>query len=152
MGLLSLASIGCLQSMTVLHVKGLSPSGLAAALLACGGLTKVKLPSSFKSIFPQPLIEHLQVRGCSFQWSDKVFQVYFYLSLAQPIFFQQNVIKERVLHIIIILKTQRTCASELLQNVFGFPSGSWIFKFSNTHMICTTLKCTNQTFHLSWFD
>ncbi|XP_019187945.1 PREDICTED: F-box/LRR-repeat protein 3 isoform X2 [Ipomoea nil] len=73
-GLLSLASIGCLQSMTVLHVKGLSPSGLAAALLACGGLTKVKLPSSFKSIFPQPLIEHLQVRGCGFQWSDKAFQ------------------------------------------------------------------------------
>ncbi|KAL3830237.1 hypothetical protein ACJIZ3_019039 [Penstemon smallii] len=73
-GLLSLASISCLQSITVLHVEGLSPSGLAAAMLACGGLTKVKLHASFKSFLPQLLVEHLEARGCAFQWRDKVFQ------------------------------------------------------------------------------
>ena len=74
-GLLSLASISCLQSMTILHLKRLTPSGLAAALLACGGLTKVKLQASFKSLLPKPLFEHLEARGCVFQWSEKLFQV-----------------------------------------------------------------------------
>ncbi|EEF35723.1 F-box/LRR-repeat protein 3 [Ricinus communis] len=73
-GLLSLASISCLQNMTVLHLKGLTPSGLAAALLACGGLTKVKLHASFKSLLPQPLFEHLEARGCVFEWRDKEIQ------------------------------------------------------------------------------
>lgn len=77
-GLLSLASISCLQSMTVLHLRGLTPRGLAAALLACGGLTKVKLQASFKSSLPKVLCKHLEGRGCSFQWRDKVFQVYIY--------------------------------------------------------------------------
>ncbi|KAK4483819.1 hypothetical protein RD792_011028 [Penstemon davidsonii] len=62
------------QSITVLHVEGLSPSGLAAAMLACGGLTKVKLHASFKSFLPQLIFEHLEARGCAFQWRDKVFQ------------------------------------------------------------------------------
>uniref|UniRef100_A0A7C9D5J3 F-box/LRR-repeat protein 15-like leucin rich repeat domain-containing protein n=1 Tax=Opuntia streptacantha TaxID=393608 RepID=A0A7C9D5J3_OPUST len=73
-GLLSLANIRCLQSMTILHMKGLSPRGLAAALLACGGLLKVKLHSSYKSLLPQPLLEHLEARGCVFQWREKVYQ------------------------------------------------------------------------------
>ncbi|XP_027177174.1 F-box/LRR-repeat protein 3 [Coffea eugenioides] len=73
-GLLSLASISCLQSMTILHLKGLTPSGLAAALLVCGGLTKVKLLGSFKSKLPQPLFDLLGARGCVFQWRDKAFQ------------------------------------------------------------------------------
>ncbi|PIM97422.1 hypothetical protein CDL12_30108 [Handroanthus impetiginosus] len=73
-GLLSLASISCLQSITVLHMNGLTPSGLAAALLACGGLTKVKLQTSFKSLLPECLFGHLEARGCSFQWRDKIFQ------------------------------------------------------------------------------
>ncbi|KAL0375409.1 UNVERIFIED_CONTAM: F-box/LRR-repeat protein 3 [Sesamum radiatum] len=73
-GLLSLASISCLQSMTVLHLEGLTPSGLAAALLACGGLTKVKLQASFKSALPQLLFEHLEARGCTFQWREKIFR------------------------------------------------------------------------------
>ncbi|CAO2823980.1 unnamed protein product [Amaranthus hypochondriacus] len=73
-GLLSLASISCLQSMNILHLKGLSPRGLAAALLACGGLTKVKVHSSFKSLLPQPLFEHLEARGCVFHWREKLFQ------------------------------------------------------------------------------
>lgn len=74
-GLLSLASISCLQNMTILHLTGLTPGGLAAALLACGGLTKVKLQASFKSLLPQTLSEHLEARGCVFQWREKVFQV-----------------------------------------------------------------------------
>ncbi|KAF3975457.1 hypothetical protein CMV_001302 [Castanea mollissima] len=73
-GLLCLASISCLQSLTILHLKGLTPSGLAAALLACGGLTKVKLHASFKSSLPQAIFEHLEARGCLFQWREKVFQ------------------------------------------------------------------------------
>ncbi|GAB4856281.1 hypothetical protein Ancab_014209 [Ancistrocladus abbreviatus] len=73
-GLQSLASISCLQSMTILHLKGLTPGGLAAALLACGGLTKLKLHSSFKSLLPQKLFEHLETRGCVFQWRDKELQ------------------------------------------------------------------------------
>lgn len=76
-GLLSLASISCLQSLTILHLKGLSPSGLAAALLACRGLTKVKLQATFKTLLPQPLFEHLEARGCVFQWRDKFFRVSF---------------------------------------------------------------------------
>ncbi|XP_042470773.1 F-box/LRR-repeat protein 3-like [Zingiber officinale] len=74
-GLLALASVGCLQNMTILHLKGLTPNGLAAALLACGGLTKVKLNSSFKPLIPRPLLEHVEERGCVFQWIDKPFQV-----------------------------------------------------------------------------
>ncbi|KAG8374464.1 hypothetical protein BUALT_Bualt11G0134900 [Buddleja alternifolia] len=76
-GLLSLASISCLQSITVLHLEGLSPSGMAATLLACGGLTKVKLQASFKSLLPQILFDHLEARGCAIQWRDKLFQVFF---------------------------------------------------------------------------
>jgi len=62
--------------MTMLHVKGVTPNGLTAALLACGGLTKVKLHSSFKYLISKPLLDHLEARGCMFQWRDKPFQVY----------------------------------------------------------------------------
>ncbi|KAG6437039.1 hypothetical protein SASPL_101946 [Salvia splendens] len=74
LGLLSLARISCLQSMTLLHREGVTPAGLAAALLACSGLTKVKLQASFKSLLPPWLFEHLEARGCSLQWREKVFQ------------------------------------------------------------------------------
>ncbi|GLT89358.1 hypothetical protein SLE2022_073430 [Rubroshorea leprosula] len=73
-GLLYLASISCLQNITILHLKGLTPNGLAAALLACRGLTKVKLQSAFKWSLPQPIFQHLEARGCIFQWRDKVLQ------------------------------------------------------------------------------
>ncbi|XP_047307705.1 F-box/LRR-repeat protein 3-like [Impatiens glandulifera] len=73
-GLLSLASISCLQSLTILHWKGLSANGLATALLACGGLTKVKLHTSFKSLLSQLLFDHLEARGCVFHWRDKEYQ------------------------------------------------------------------------------
>lgn len=74
-GLCTLASIGCLQSLTLLHLDGLTPNGLATALLTCEGLTKVKLQESFKSSLPQPLLKHLEARGCVFQWRDKVLEV-----------------------------------------------------------------------------
>ncbi|CAN1276874.1 F-box/LRR-repeat protein 3 [Linum perenne] len=73
-GLLSLASISCLQSITVLHLSGLTAGGLTAALLACCGLVKVKLHASFKPLLPPLLFEHLEARGCSFEWRDKEFQ------------------------------------------------------------------------------
>lgn len=76
LGLLSLARISCLQSVTLLHREGVTPAGLAAALLACSGLTKVKLQASFKSLLPPRLFEHLEARGCSLQWREKVFQVH----------------------------------------------------------------------------
>lgn len=67
--------------MTILHLRGLTPNGLAAALLACGGLTKVKLQASFKPLLPKHLLNFMEARGCLFQWRDKAFQVPFLLSL-----------------------------------------------------------------------
>lgn len=75
-GLLSLASISCLHTFTVLHLQGVTPRGLAAALLAFGGLRKVKLHLSLRSLFPEPLIKHIEARGCVFEWRNKEFQVY----------------------------------------------------------------------------
>ncbi|RVW56914.1 F-box/LRR-repeat protein 3 [Vitis vinifera] len=46
-GLLALASISSLQNITILHLTGLTSNGLAAALLACKGLMKVKLHRFF---------------------------------------------------------------------------------------------------------
>lgn len=73
-GLLSLANTNRLQNMTILHLTGLSPNGLAAALLACGGLTKVKLHTSLKPLLPQYIFEYMEGRGCVFHWRDKAFQ------------------------------------------------------------------------------
>ncbi|KAH0458314.1 hypothetical protein IEQ34_013629 [Dendrobium chrysotoxum] len=73
-GFLALASISCLRSMTILHVSGLTPNGLATALLTFGGSKKVKLNFSFKSLLSQKLITHLEERGCIFQWMDRAFK------------------------------------------------------------------------------
>ncbi|KAI4353482.1 hypothetical protein L6164_002428 [Bauhinia variegata] len=73
-GLLSLASISSLQTFSVLHLQGLTPRGLAATLLSCWGLRKVKLHLALKSFLPVPLIKHVEARGCAFEWRDKVFQ------------------------------------------------------------------------------
>ncbi|KAK4268497.1 hypothetical protein QN277_025148 [Acacia crassicarpa] len=74
LGLLSLASLSSLQTFTVIHVEGLTPRGLAAALWACGGLRKVKLHLSLRSSLPDPFIKHMEARGCVFEWRNKVFQ------------------------------------------------------------------------------
>lgn len=73
-GLLALASINRLQNMTILHLAGLTPNGLAAALLAFQGLRKVKLHKSFKPLLAQSIFEYMEARGCMFHWRDKAFQ------------------------------------------------------------------------------
>ncbi|MCL7026125.1 hypothetical protein MKW94_028050, partial [Papaver nudicaule] len=73
-GLLALASISCLQVVTMLHVEGLTANGLVAAMVSCRGLRKMKLHQSFQSSLSQPFMEHIESRGCSFQWRDKPFQ------------------------------------------------------------------------------
>ncbi|KAL0555710.1 hypothetical protein IC582_009666 [Cucumis melo] len=74
LGLLSLASLSCLQHLTVLHTNRLTPSGVAAALLANSSLTKVKLHALFQALLPERLLKHLEVRGCTFEWREKIFQ------------------------------------------------------------------------------
>ena len=69
-GLVSLANIGCLQNISAVNTRGLSPSGVAAALVGCGGLRKVKLHASLRSLLPSSLINHMEARGCSFLWKD----------------------------------------------------------------------------------
>ncbi|KAL5550703.1 hypothetical protein UlMin_000879 [Ulmus minor] len=73
-GLLTLATISCLQSLTILHKIGLTHGGIATALLSFGGLTKAKLHFYFKSLLPEPLLKHLETRGCVFQWRDKTLE------------------------------------------------------------------------------
>ncbi|KAL1811272.1 hypothetical protein ACET3Z_021337 [Daucus carota] len=73
-GLLTLANFSCLQSLTILHLKGLTPSGLGTTLLACEELTKVNLHVSFRTLFPRLLIKYLETCGCSFQWREKEFR------------------------------------------------------------------------------
>jgi len=74
-GLLSLSSICGLQDMTIVHLAGISPNGLIAALMVCGGLTKVKLNSAFKSMMPPHMLKNVEARGCVFQWIDKPYKV-----------------------------------------------------------------------------
>ncbi|KAK8361398.1 hypothetical protein V6Z11_A03G038900 [Gossypium hirsutum] len=73
-GLVALASISRLQNMTILHLAGLTPNGLAAALLACRALTKVKLHASFRPLLPQSILGYMEAHGCVFHWRDKAFQ------------------------------------------------------------------------------
>ncbi|KAJ3684117.1 hypothetical protein LUZ61_013281 [Rhynchospora tenuis] len=73
-GVLALASISCLQVVTMLHLSGMSADGLAAALLMCGSLMKVKLHVSFKPFISPVLIDRVETRGCMFQWLNKPFQ------------------------------------------------------------------------------
>lgn len=69
-GLVSLANIGCLQNIAAVNTRGLSPSGVAAALVGCGGLRKAKLHASLRLLVPPSLITHMEARGCAFLWKD----------------------------------------------------------------------------------
>ncbi|ESQ40042.1 hypothetical protein EUTSA_v10012898mg [Eutrema salsugineum] len=69
-GVVWLTKIGSLQNIAVVKTSGLSPSGVAAALLSCGGLRKAKLHASLRSLLPPSLIQHLEARGCAFLWKD----------------------------------------------------------------------------------
>ncbi|KAH9716583.1 F-box/LRR-repeat protein 3 [Citrus sinensis] len=72
-GLIALASINCLQNMTILHVVGLTPNGLVNALLRCQGLIKVKLNASFRPLLPQSFLHYMEAQNCLFLWRDKAF-------------------------------------------------------------------------------
>ncbi|XP_031282864.1 F-box/LRR-repeat protein 3-like [Pistacia vera] len=72
-GLVTLANINRLQNMTILHLMGLTPNGLTAALLSCRGLNKVKLHASFKPLLPRSFLGYMEAHGCVFQWRDKAF-------------------------------------------------------------------------------
>lgn len=74
-GFMALSSINSLQTITILHLSGLTANGLAAALLACRGLRKVKLHNSFRSLLPGSLVDYMETHGCVFHWRDKAFQV-----------------------------------------------------------------------------
>ncbi|XP_062203957.1 F-box/LRR-repeat protein 3-like isoform X2 [Phragmites australis] len=74
-GLLSLSSICGLQNMTIVHLAGITPNGLIVALMVCGGLTKVKLHSAFKSMMPPHMLKNVKARGCVFQWINKPYKV-----------------------------------------------------------------------------
>ncbi|KAK8601398.1 hypothetical protein V6N13_058889 [Hibiscus sabdariffa] len=73
-GLVALASLSRLQNMTILHLAGLTPNGLAAALLACRALTKVKLHASFRPLLSQSILGYMEAHGCVFHWRHKAFQ------------------------------------------------------------------------------
>ncbi|ESR45203.1 F-box/LRR-repeat protein 3 [Citrus sinensis] len=72
-GLIALASINCLQNMTILHVVGLTPNGLVNALLRCQGLIKVKLNASFRPLLPQSFLHYMEAQNFLFLWRDKAF-------------------------------------------------------------------------------
>ena len=74
-GLMTLVSFNRLQNMTILHIARLIASGLAAALYACKGLTKVKLHSAFKESIPRALLNQMEAGGCIFHWKNKAVQV-----------------------------------------------------------------------------
>ena len=80
-GLLSLSSICGLQNMTIVHLAGITPNGLTAALMVCGGLTKVKLHEAFKSMMPPHMLKNVEARGCMFQWINKPFKVLYIVLL-----------------------------------------------------------------------
>ncbi|KAJ4719119.1 F-box/LRR-repeat 3-like protein [Melia azedarach] len=61
-GLIALASIKHLQNITILHLVGLTPNGLAAALLSCRGLIKVKLHASFRPLLPRVFLHYIEAR------------------------------------------------------------------------------------------
>ncbi|GJN28500.1 hypothetical protein PR202_gb16633 [Eleusine coracana subsp. coracana] len=63
------------QNMTIIHLAGISPNGLIAALLVCGGLIKVKLNAAFKSMMPPHMLRNVEARGCVFQWINKPYKV-----------------------------------------------------------------------------
>uniref|UniRef100_J3NAR5 F-box/LRR-repeat protein 15-like leucin rich repeat domain-containing protein n=1 Tax=Oryza brachyantha TaxID=4533 RepID=J3NAR5_ORYBR len=73
-GLISLSSIFGLQNVTIVHLSGVTPNGLIAALMVCG-LRKVKLHEAFKAMVPLQMLKVVEARGCIFQWINKPYQV-----------------------------------------------------------------------------
>ncbi|XP_027332535.1 F-box/LRR-repeat protein 3-like [Abrus precatorius] len=76
MGLIALASISCLQHISIFNLEGLTSNGLAAVLLACQNLTKVKLNTSFQTLLPQQILQYMEARGCVLVWREKAFETF----------------------------------------------------------------------------
>ncbi|KAL6597330.1 hypothetical protein ACP70R_046770 [Stipagrostis hirtigluma subsp. patula] len=74
-GLLSLSSICGLQNITIVHLSGITPRGLIAALMVCSGLMKVKLNEAFKSMLLPHMIKNVEARGCVFHWINKPYKL-----------------------------------------------------------------------------
>ena len=89
-GLLSLSSICGLQNMTIVHLAGITPNGLTAALMVCGGLTKVKLHEAFKSMMPPHMLKNVEARGCMFQWINKPFKVLCFCLSCLPLHYVES--------------------------------------------------------------
>lgn len=79
MGLIALASISCLQYISIFHVEGLTSNGLVAFLLACQNLTKAKLHACFEPLIPQQILKYMEARGCVLVWREKTFEASWYL-------------------------------------------------------------------------
>ncbi|TKY45800.1 F-box/LRR-repeat protein 3 [Spatholobus suberectus] len=73
-GLIALASISCLQHISIFHVEGLTSNGLTAFLLASQNLTKVKLNACFESLIPKRIIKYMETRGCVVVWREKALE------------------------------------------------------------------------------
>ncbi|CAJ1970729.1 unnamed protein product [Sphenostylis stenocarpa] len=78
-GLIALASISCLQYISIFHVEGLTSNGLVAFLLACQNLTKAKLHACFESLIPQQILKYMEARGCVLVWREKTSEASGYL-------------------------------------------------------------------------
>ncbi|KOM47214.1 hypothetical protein LR48_Vigan07g091800 [Vigna angularis] len=78
-GLIALASISCLQYISIFHVEGLTSNGLVAFLLACQSLTKAKFHACFESLIPQQILKYMEARGCVLVWREKTFESSWYL-------------------------------------------------------------------------
>ncbi|KAK7385597.1 hypothetical protein VNO78_31323 [Psophocarpus tetragonolobus] len=86
--LIALASISCLHYISIFHVEGLSSNGLAAFLLACQNLTKVKLYACFESLIPQQILKYMEARGFVLVWREKMFEASVHLPFGRfsPLF------------------------------------------------------------------
>ncbi|KAL2317408.1 hypothetical protein Fmac_031284 [Flemingia macrophylla] len=74
LGLIALASISCLQNLSIFHVEGLTSNGLVAFLLASQSLIKVKLHACFESLIPHQIKKYMEARGCVLLWRDKTLE------------------------------------------------------------------------------
>jgi F-box and leucine-rich repeat protein 2/20 len=77
--------------MTIVHLSGITPNGLIAALMACGGLRKVKLNAALKSMMHPHMLRSVEAWGCIFQWMNKPYKaLYLFLSACMFSLIQSN--------------------------------------------------------------
>ncbi|KAK4274877.1 hypothetical protein QN277_018043 [Acacia crassicarpa] len=76
-GLLALASMSCLNHISIYRLNKLTSYGLAAFLMSCQSLITVKLSTFFKSLLPEHIQESMEARGCVLVWREKESQAPF---------------------------------------------------------------------------